>query len=422
MSSLFGNSRRTLSIESIDFQAGQVLFQELAAAFKELRKESKKTLPDSAGVELLHEIVERHTGLNVRFSFDVQGPAVQVPNVNKNHPLVVDQHRNLTNSGGGLALIQSAGGVARGAVNLKTSRVSGVFTKVPHVIEFPIAYLLGTKFTDEELAAIVLHELGHIFTYYEYLGRALTTNQALAGLAQAWTNNMTLPERETVLLSVHKALNLGSDGVAKLAQSNNKAVVEAVVLSNVMRQSESELGSNIYDMTSWEYLSDQFAARHGAGRHLVTALDKVMNSIFTPSFRSTPVFMAIEAFKILATVSSLMTFNPFPLIGIMLATMPGNDTYDKPEARFLRIRNQIIEASKAKDLPQSDRDRLAADLRTIDAITTHVNDRRDFFTVLWTTTSPKFRRQWKAEQLQKELEEIAANDLFNKANQLKDFL
>lgn len=422
MSALFGNNRRTVSIESIDFQAGQVLFQELAAVFKDLRKENQKTLPDSKLVESLHEVIERHTDLNVRFSFDKMGPAVQVPNVNKNHPLVVDMHRNLTNSGNGLALIQTAGGVARGSVNLKTSRVSGIFTKVPHVIEFPVAYLVGTKFTDEELAAITLHELGHIFTYYEYMGRALSTNQALAGLAQAWSNNMTLPERETVLLSVHKALSLGNDGVAKLAQSTNRAVVEAVILSNVMRKSESELGSNIYDMTSWEYLSDQFAARHGAGRHLVTALDKVMNSIFTPSFRSTPVFLAIEAFKILATVSSLMVFNPFPLIAVMLTTMPGQDTYDKPEARFLRIRNQIVEASKTKDLSSSDRDRLAADLRTIDAITTHVNDRRDFFTLLWTTTAPKFRQQWKAEQLQKELEEIASNDLFDKANQLKDFL
>lgn len=422
MRALFDNSGNVLSLESIDFQAGQVLFQELTMAFEQLRKVSKKTLPDSDEARMISTIIRNHCDAEVQMSFDVQGPAVQVPNVNKNHPLVVDIHRNMVSSGNGLSLVNSANGVCRGGVNLKISRLTGIFTKIPHIIEFPMGYVVGSKFTNEELAAIVLHELGHIFTYYEYMSRSLTTNQALAGLAQAYKADLTLPERETILLSVHKAVGLGSSGIKELAKSSNNKVVEAVVLSNIMRQSESELGSNIYDMTSWEYLSDQFATRHGAGRHLVTALDKVMNSVFTPSFRSTPVFMAIEAFKILATVSSLMTLNPFPLIGIMLTTMPGNDTYDKPEARFLRVRNQIVEAQKDNRTTQEDRDRLAADLRSIDAITTHVNDRRDFFTLLWHTLSPRFRNQWKQEQLQKDLEAIAASELFDKANQLKDFL
>lgn len=221
------------------------------------------------------------------------------------------------------------------------------------------------------------------------------------------------------MITVHKALKLKTDGVKKLAESTDKRVVEAVVLSNVMQKSTSELGSNIYDMTSWEYLSDQYAARMGAGRHLVIALDKVMNSVFTPSFRSMPVFLAIEAFKILTTFSALLTFNPFPLLAVMLTTMPGRDTYDKPEARFQRIRNQIIENQKVKGLSREDSERLSADLLAVDQVISHVNDRRDFFTVLWHTFSSDFRNQHKAEELQKELERIASNDLFDKVNQLK---
>jgi hypothetical protein len=410
------------ALESIEFQTGQVFFKELTAAFEELRKNKSKDLADDPAVLVLQKVINHHTGLDVQMSFGVIGPHVQVPNVNKNHPLVVDIHRNMTNSGTGLSIIEHADGAARGSVNLQTGKVSGIYTKIPHVIEFPIGYVQGKQFTSEECAAITLHELGHLNTYYEYMTSALTTNQALAGLSRSWEGNQTLVEREAVLLSVHKALNLKTDGIKELAKSSNKKVVEAVVLSQVMQKSQSEMGSNIYDMTSWEYLSDQYAARQGAGRHLVTALDKVMNSVFTPSFRSTPVFLAIEAFKILTTFSALLTFNPFPLIGVMLVTQPGKDTYDKPEARFLRIRNQIVENQKQKDLSPADRDRLSSDLATIDAIVKHVNDRRDFFTVLWHVFSKDYRNQFRSEQLQKDLELIAANDLFDKANQLKDLV
>lgn len=410
------------ALESIEFQTGQVFFKELTGAYEELRKNKTKDLPDDPGVLVLQKIINHHTELNVQVNFGTQGPGVQVPSVNKNHPLIVDIHRNMVNSGTGLSIVEKSGGVARGSVNLQTGKVSGIFSQILHIIEMPIGYVQGKTFTCEELAAITLHEIGHLITYYEYMSSALTTNQALAGMSRSWEGNATLVERETVLLSVHKALNLKTDGIKELAKSSNKKVVEAVVLSQVMQKSQSEMGSNIYDMTSWEYLSDQYAARMGAGRHLVTGLDKVMNSVFTPSFRSTPMFLAIEAFKILTTFSALLTFNPFPLIGVMLVTQPGKDTYDKPEARFLRIRNQIVENQKQKGLTPAERDRLSSDLATVDAIVAHVNDRRDFFTVLWHVFSKDYRNQFRAEQLQKDLELIAANDLFDKANQLKDLV
>lgn len=416
----FMNSNvNNIGMEGVNFQTSRVFFEELTMLFEELRKEKQDKIPDSEIVERMHQCVKTHTGLDVRFDFGDLGPAVQVPNVNKNHPLVVDMNRNLVSSGTGLSLIEKAGGVLRGGVNLTTGKVYGAFCDIVHVLHFPILYLAGKRFISEELTAISQHEIGHLVTYYLYMSHAATTNQVLAGLSKAWQDNQTVAERETVLISVHKALNLKSDGVKRLAQSTDKRVVEAVVLSNVMQQSTSALGSNIYDMTSWEYLSDQYAARMGAGRHLVTALDKVMNSVFTPSFRSMPLFLAIEAFKILTTFSALMTFNPFPLIAVMLTTMPGRDTYDKPEARFQRIRNQIIENQKVKNLSDNDRERLSADLLAVDQIISHVNDRRDFFTVLWHTFSSDFRNQWKAEELQKDLEKIAANDLFDKVNQLK---
>lgn len=408
-----------IGMEGVNFQTNRVFFEELTMIFEELRKLKAEQIPDSELTERMSKVIRENTGLTVKMNFGDLDPSVQVPHVNKNHPLVVDIHRSMVSSGTGMGMIEKAGGVLRGGVNLTTGKVYGAFTDIIHVVNYPIRYLIGKKFLSEELAAVVLHEIGHLVTYYLYMSNAVSTNQVLSGLSKAWQDNQTVAERETVLISVHKALNLKTDGIKRLAQSSDKRVVEAVVLSNVMQKSQYELGSNIYDMTSWEYLSDQYAARMGAGRHLVTGLDKVMNSVFTPSFRSMPLFLAIEAFKILTTFSALLTFNPFPLIAVMLTTMPGTDTYDKPEARFQRVRNQIIENQKIKNLSKDDRERLSADLLAIDQVISHVNDRRDFFTVLWHAFSSDFRNQWKAEELQKDLERIAANDMFDKVNQLQ---
>jgi hypothetical protein len=425
------------SLEAIQFQDTSY-FKELTMLFASLKKYrfASSDLPsfedDSADKEMSDMIaasVKKRMGLTIKLDFH-NGPAVEIPHVNKNNPLINSFIQHWISSKDGLKMIKEAAAPVRGKVSLKDSSVSGVFSDVVSTLWFDYAMINSPKYEPEELAAIMLHELGHLFTYYEFMSRTVTTNQALAGLSKAWDESGSVDERESLLVTIKQSLKLTDIDEKDLAKSSNKKVVEMVIITSVARQSESELGSNIYDFSTWEYLADQFATRHGAGRYLVTGLDKLYRGFGHISFRSTAGYFSMEALKMtlflfpaVVAVAAPAIFGPALYVGFFALILFGMDgagdgTYDQPGARMKRIRNQIIENLKDKKLSKDDQNRLQEDLATIDALMKSVDDRRQLMGVLVDTISPGARRARKIELLHKELENIAANDLFLRASEL----
>ncbi len=398
------------SMESIDFQSG-ALFAELVLTLTDLQKLDAKDIPDSDEAQRLSAVIANRTGVQVQFAFGSIGPSIEIPHINRNNALVSEFFRERITSTDGAALIAKAGGVVRGSVNRSNSTVSGVFSEQSNRLHYPTSMIKDKKFTTEEHAAIILHELGHLFSYFEFMTRSASTNQVLAGLSKAWAGSDTAKEREAVLINVKKALKLKDLDAEALSKSTSIKAVEIVVITGVVQNSRSELGASVYDYNSWEYLSDQFAARHGAGRHIVTALDKLYRSSWQKSFRSTPAFIAWEAFKLLLLVA-------IPPMSVIFFVLDQDQViYDEPGDRFKRIRNQIIENLKDRDLSKEDAEALQADLKAIDAICINVNDRRQFMSVMCDFLSSSGKdRDYKL--LQRQLEDLAANELFVHAQQL----
>jgi hypothetical protein len=325
-------------------------------------------------------------------------------------------------------MIDNANGVAHGTVNIMSGKVGGVFSDIKHTIHLPLAdFFYSKKFTPEEIAAISLHEIGHLFTYYEFMTRCVSTNQVLAGVAKALDGTDAIEQRVAVLTRAKKELKLKELDADALAKSRNAKVIETVIITQVARECQSELGSNVYDMNSWEMLADQYAARMGAGRFIVTGLEKYYRGAWNISFRSTPAFLAFEAWKAMMIVfiavtapgtSGLSLYLLLPVFSLM-----SNDSdpviYNTPGARFKRVRDQIVTNLKNKKLKPADRARLEADLVAIDNITKDVNDRRQWMGVVWDFVSPSARKERNQMLLQQELEALATNELFVKAGQLK---
>lgn len=414
---------RHFAAEAIDFQS-PLFFKELTLAYQELKGKKVKEAEDGDFAAGVIGIIKRHTNMVIGMDFGSYDPCVEIPMVDKNNILINNFIRNYTNSADGIKLIAEAGGVARGTVSLKTGKVTGIWTNLNVTIHMPTKMLVGDKYSAEECAAITLHEVGHILTYCEFITRTVTTNQVLAGLSKALDGSGSIEQREAALISVQKALSLKELDVKALAKSRGSNVAEVVVIANEARKVESELGHNVYDFNTWEMLADQYAARLGAGRYIVTGLDKLYRGMFNISFRSTPAYLAMEALKFAILIGTMYAGPAAHLMANIVVLMfamdgSGDGTYDRPGARFQRVRNQLVEALKDKKLPKKDIERFQADLVAVDDVLARVNDRRQLIGVVWDTLVPSARRSYNQERLQRELEDLALNDLFVKAAKLK---
>jgi len=277
----------------------------------------------------------------------------------------------------------------------------------------------GSIYTSDETAAIILHEVGHAFTFMEFVSRMMTTNQAIAGLSRFLDGSVTQEKRIVLFARAADELHLDSQKKEALKKCKYPEQISVILLDQAISKSISELGSNIYDFTTCEYLADQFAARQGASSALVSALDKLFVS-FGPDY--TKVNIGTTIILVYVALASIAV----PIIGIifiaiLLTAQLPVDSYDKPETRFLRLKQQVIEQLKNDDIDNEKRSALIEDIDKIDNLIKNMDYKRN---PLWLGrilefVKPGYRPTDKYEKLQSELEKFANNDSFVHAAKLK---
>lgn len=416
------NQRLTSGFEAIDVQRQSPLFDELSSHIETYLTDGKvdrKTF--KAMSEKLSNSIKTHSGINVRIKMDnshLPNAYVVIPQIDRNHPLLVNYFRQLTDNRDGLKMVRKGDGVFKGAIDRKKSRVSGGFGEVEITLGITRGLLNG-KFEPKEAAAIVLHELGHIFTYFEYLGSNITTNYVLQHVSRSLLETRETKRKYEIIQEGSDALGIKIEDPEALTRTQNESVIQTVLLREVANERYSDLESKTYDMTAWEMLSDQFATRHGAGRSLVTALDKMYHRFGASEHLSTSEFLMAEAFKVLMFIVSIpLTFLIVPFF-LLVVIDPNEDLYDKPKSRIARIRRDMIAATKERDLDKDYITQLVQDIEVIDAIETEMEERRSLLELIWQTVRPKSRNNYQQLRFQQELEMLVNNDLFVKSAKLK---
>ena len=402
--------------ESIAFQ-NTTFFDELTLAFDEVKNLKETDVGDSEPIYRISKIIKNHTNLNI--TIDAENdypPCIDIPNIDRNNPLINAAQRAIVNSTDGLTMIESSNEVLHGTVNIKTAKVSGVFSDIKAKMYLGKAFIQGNKFSSQELAAITLHEVGHLFTYFEFITRTVRTNQVLAGLSKILDGSENQEKREVALLSAKKALKLDKLDLSQLKDVNTKTT-QVVLIDALVKETRTELGYNLFAESSWEYLCDQFSARHGAGVHLATALSKIYKSQYNISYRSLAVYLAVEMIKVI-----LLTSNPAFLVILFLMVMFDSQDgggYDLPSARLKRIRDQATQYLKNKQISDVERRRILDEIESIDKLLAEMTNRKQLFTYIHEFFSKRTRDERAYRKLQYELEDIAMNDLYVKAAEFK---
>ena len=399
------------SLEAVDYQHDSLFFDLLTKAIGAIRAEKTYSTTSDA-TKSLSRLIKNKTGIYVSVGYiptKQLNAMVALPEVSKNNPILNDMMRNWHSDRTALRLINDQGGRISGTVDRRSGSVSGIFSEVP-VDMFITEGLIDSKsVSDEEVAAVILHEIGHIFTYYESLVTTIRQNIYIAAVAKEAVEVKEQKLKLDLLDATCKNLKLNIGGEELVGYSSDKAIY-AILLTKHIEQLRTELGTNYYDLRNFEAASDQYAARMGAARPLATALTKM--GATSESRRSTAVYLLLEIGKVILFVAAMFVLNPLFIIISLAAYDPTSKIYDPPEARIKRIRHNLITASKNRSLSKQRKETLLKDIEIIDGLLSELNDRRSFYEILYTGILPNLNRQSKHLKYQQQLEEMLHNDLF----------
>lgn len=312
--------------------------------------------------------------------------------------------------------------IIEGTVDIKAARVSGAWEQMTSYLYMPATLFEKDSFwTAGEAAAVLIHELGHVFGYMEFVGRSVTTNQVLAALTHSLAPDFPITDRVAIFKKAGDLQQMDRQELDALMDCKDVAGGTVVLLRSAYQRSISELGASVYDAVGNEQLADQFASRMGAGRDLVVALDKAeRHGRWKKRTAGYYLMSAMATVLGLAALSvmTVCTLGVWPLLYFKSEVDRNTKVttfYDTPYSRFLRIKHDCVERLKNRDMDPVMKAATLADIETIDAVIDLQKQNLGILDSLRYHFNANFRKAHDTEQMQKDLEKLAFSDLFTHA-------
>lgn len=434
---MFTTMNSIYSPESIAFQK-DIFHKSLTEIIEKYRTDAKATNRQEFELAIA-KCIKDYTNINFEIDIGDMPMMTEPPKIDKNSPMLEGYGwHDTTLSKQSIADIRrSKDKEVRALIDPSSGWVDGYFANLPPTrmhLNAPMIYgnkgLLyklfdGRVYTSGELSAIILHEIGHIWTFFYFLTYWRTTNQILSALARSLEWSQDNQRREMIIKEAGSALDLDDIDAKELSYKSNSTVY-TVIITNVARKNRSQSGVTGYDINSFEALSDQYATRQGAGRDLVTGLDKLMKgSIYKRGWVgylycefAKLAILGLGVFEI-ATGQVPAAYTTFIILATLILADSHNDWYDKPGARFKRIRNDLVNQLKDETAPKEDSARIRADIDFIDKVNETMHDHTQIVGLVYDYLIPSGVNKRKQIQFQQALEEQASNKLFYYANLIK---
>lgn len=428
---IFLNVKDAIGTEAIDFQSS-VVADQITKMFEDILKcKSGKEADASEAHKTLVTFMEKETGLKIDLKFNTPYPPCMMPiHVNPSSILGDSDFKDYYTKDAN-KVIKKLEDNEKTFVDLKNAKVGGAFSTVPSKIYMGFRQLKDMKLTAREVAAVFMHEVGHAFVAYELAFNTIQTNQILLALHKSLVaNDQKLFEYSLKL--TEKRLGPSSGVYNELKEETDTTVVTTVVMAKIQEKRVSELGTAAYDKTTYEALADNFATRMGLGRELVTSLEKIHRLYGSPEYSGETRFMYNMIQIIVATYSMLLG----AVLGSVLLMIAGaplfflitwavsdgaeyQNVYDKLKIRYKRVREQLISRLKVKSLAPELVKNILEDLKVLDKI---IDQTGEFSSILNVVGNIIYPSNWvlsSRKNAQRLLEELASNDLFIKAAQLR---
>lgn len=264
-------------------------------------------------------------------------------------------------------------GVVSGSMDLVTSKVSGIYSKIGFTISSGVDLFRPEFLTEEEIAAILLHEMGHIWDFLSNLGEIARGVAVTAYARKVITGNYTYERK----LKIIDALGLTTEDPTALGVNE----LTTLVAMHALARNKTLQASVIYSKNVEEHIADAFAAMHGLAYATATAMRKLEmeRSLFTRSRDYKPVWVGVFDLvnEFLAGLSlgyalgagtGLMGPLVTPiLISATTKAIPyfGNKVAVTPHDRIVKMRESLTAALKDPSTSESERKLIVADIRVL---------------------------------------------------------
>ena len=423
------------SLETIDFQKDNfggdiealvtVLLDEVKSGTSASQLMKSQTLRD------LEVLIKKRLGLSVSIITNSDLASVLPFYSNKNHIFINKYWRGNFDIKDQTKFLKE--NVSRqGTVDLAKAKVGGIFAEYKVTVNINFHALSESiQLTPAEISGVILHELGHAFGICEYSDRLESINIALSNIAFSVIN-----KKEKDLKYVYRELKSVNDKVTEADVeelfSENRVVAGAKWFNVIIGTVRSNLGNDAYDRTGFEYLADSFVTRFGYGKQTVVALDKLHRFMCDPAKsaglnQTLQVFALLDFIMLLAIIIWILcaSITLIPLAAyfcfifglFFFASGDGvrDMTYDDLKQRYIRVRNNIIERLKSKEIQGEEAKVLLDDIDMIDAMIKETYDTRTVWNKLSNIVFKTNRQASKSIQEQQLLEELASNSIFVQA-------
>ena len=443
------NPHYQATMEAIDFQRDEMLLKELSMHVASLQG-TQDTAERLAILKQMNATAFHHTG--AKFTFHLLADKdpnafIIVPDSNSAAPMRPEAVKETLRKSGGIC---SEKEFFKGSIDLRNGKVSGIYSEIPMDIFFSVAFLKptpkNTMFTPEEVSAVLIHEMGHGVMYLRYLGGVVLSNIVIAEVCRLIQGGAEPIVVRDVLKVAEQKTGYRIKDLGTIDKNPDPLLIQQVVMAEMVERIRSDLGTRFYDARAFEFVADQFAARHGGASHIVMALDRMYRECgyrpleYSGRFPQFLCALAESARTIITVVgggiavgaqstvamgvlAAMVGGGVTIVISIAVATLVtilgGGDIYDDVPNRFKAMRRELIASSKDQNIPQRMRLKIMQDIEMIDGVLKGVNENtfgpgffRNFFAGVFTgkTAQIKFMRT---------LEELANNRLFELSNQLQ---
>lgn len=322
-----------------------------------------------------------------------------------------------------------------GLLDNKKVKVGGLFSKIK--VGFGITRGGIKSWTPMQCTAVMLHETGHAWTFFEYLGVTVYRNAIIANTVKEVLGATSQEEKIKIVLDECNAwgLPVQPEDISKLNDEDAVAVIVGAY-NNVFTH---DVGYIEYNQNTCEVIADQFMARFGMAKYHAETYDNNKKDYWWGLQKSSNIStgMAIGASVaaiIGAPLVAGLTSGAFLIAGLStLASFAiiladgrnigehknGITTYDENKRRLERTYNETVGFLKNPNAPKELITKILSDLDYIKKVIDKTKVLDTWSLKLYRWLSSRYKTAEAQTAYQQMVEDMLANQLYVTAGKLK---